>query len=453
MDKITININLSKLYNTYEGMGASGAWWSQAVGKWTSVTEEGSLTKDEIARLLFSKKDGIGLNCYRYNLGAGTTHPGTCNIDDVYRRAESFLDTDGNYDFSADSAAVYMMKKAVSEGADEIVLFVNSPPVSLTKNGMGHADKHKIARCNLPEKNVGAFVKYTLDVAEHFIETGLPVKYISPVNEPLWIWNGGQEGCHYKPFAAGRVMEAFAEEMNRRPALASVKLSGMENGDIRWFNRSYTAALMRYSAVRERVDSVDIHSYFLRPFFPFNNRQGYLRRFNRFVSRRYPGLKIKMSEWCHMQGGRDSGMTSALVTANTIYEDLAVLGAVSWQHWIACSCYDYCDGLIYIDMKNENFELTKRYYVTGNFSRFIPKGARRAELTTDSGSVRGVAYTKEGNTVAVLINNGETGTSVSFKNSCKAFLTDKEHNLSETSYPPGGSIELPPFSVTTVCGV
>ena len=55
--------------------------------------------------------------------------------------------------------------------------------------------------CNLPEENNEAYADYFLTITEYFIEKGVPVKYISPINEPNWSWgNGGyhgQEGCFY----------------------------------------------------------------------------------------------------------------------------------------------------------------------------------------------------------------------------------------------------------------
>ena len=44
-----------------------------------------------------------------------------------------------------------------------------------------------------------------------------------------------------------------------------------------------------------------------------------------------PDKQIRVSEWCHMQGGRDPGMESALVTAQTMQEDLTLLNAAAWQ--------------------------------------------------------------------------------------------------------------------------
>lgn len=446
-----IILDKQQRYQAFEGMGASGAWWAQQAGGWAQPDEESGLpVRDEIARLLYNKTEGIGLRTYRYNLGGGSARSGRGTYSDSDRRAHSFDTPEGGYDFSQDANAVYMMKQAVKEGADEVILFVNSPIEALTKNHMAHLGKKQIMRTNLAPKNYGAFAKYCLDCTEHFLKEGIPVAYLSPVNEPFWIWNGGQEGCHYSPRQVGKVMLTFAREMAKRPALKDVKLSGAENGDIRWFNKSYTRSLLKYPEVRARLDGVDIHSYCLHFPVPFiNNRVGFLKRYRRFMDKRYPGVAVKMSEWTHMQGGRDGGMDSALVAANVMWEDISILRVTSWQHWLACSPYDYCDGLLYLDEKAQTFSVTKRYYVTGNFSKYIPYGAVRFAVKTDCDGVRALGFEKGAATVLILINNGGAQT-FTLPQGGRAVVTDETRNLAEFDFGAGEAVTLSPHSVTTV---
>ena len=450
-----IRIDRSKTYQQLEGFGASGAWWAQCVGGWDHIDPvSGMAVRDRISQLLFSKTQGIGLGTYRYNIGAGSAQSGKGDIENPLRRTQTFETAPGVYDFSRDENAVYMLKQAVKDGARDVILFVNSPPERLTQNGKAHCDKGLLPKENLAPHNYRAFVDYCLDITEHFLREGLPVRYLSPVNEPLWLWNGGQEGCHYRPKRAGRLIKVFAEEMDARPALQHVRLSGLENGDIRWFNKSYTRSLLKYDAVRRRVDSVDLHSYFL-PFLPgplFSDRKAFLRRFRRWMDRRWPGVAVKMSEWTHMQGGRDKGMDSALVMANVIYEDLSILNVTAWQHWIAVSEVDYCDGLIYINLADRSFEMTKRYYGTGNFSKFIPSGAVRVQIGSDDAALKLLAFKKDGKTTVIAINDAERekpltlpvppGTAVTVA------ITDDTHDLDQ-SETQTAAFTLSARSVTT----
>ncbi len=448
-----IIIEKNKKFGKFEGFGASGAWWAQEVGGWENIDSESNLpVKDKIAQLLYSKTDGIGLRTYRYNIGAGSAHSGNGSIDNRLRRTESFDCGDGLYDFSRDKNAVYMMEQSVKYGADEVIFFVNSPIERLTKNGWSHLGKNQIMRDNLAPENYKKFADYCLDVTEHFVKKGLPVKYLSPINEPIWIWNGGQEGCHYSPRSAAKVMRVFADEMNKRPALASIKLSGMESGDIRWFNKSFTRALMKYASVRKRTDSVDVHSYFLNALEKgFFSRTAFLKRYRRWLDKKYPSLPVKMSEWCHMQGGRDTTMASALVCARIIFEDISILNVSSWQHWIAVSEVDYCDGLIYINLDDKTFQMTKRYYVTGNFSKYIPYNAEKTGVHCDDTELKILAFTKDTTDVLVIINDSENKKSVSVPSKSEVLIvvTDKDCDLYEQTVQPD-NIQLTAKSVTTI---
>lgn len=446
-----------KEYQTFKSIGASGAWWAQIVGGWDHVDpESGKPVRDRIAELLYSEESGIGMQVYRYNIGGGSKHSGKGEYSQPARATECFEVSKGEYDWNRDKNAVYMMKKCVECGAEEVILFVNSPVERLTKNGLAHNKKHQLFHENISKKNYKEFAKYCLDVAGHFINEGIPVKYLSPVNEPIWVWNGGQEGCFYRPRSVKKVFKVFASELDKRADLKSLRLSGAESGDLRWFNKSYTRQLLRDKNVRKYLDAVDVHSYCLPLPLPvtipfLNDRLGFVKRFRRFMDKHYPDMPVVMSEWTHMQGGRDSGMDSALVTATTMYEDFTLLNAVSWQHWIAVSEVDYCDGLIYINLDDKTFEITKRYYVTGNYTKYVKPGAKRIEATTDDKDVLVTAFKSDEETVLVLVNNSQDEKQFSLPEEKEVLVsvTDKDINLKE-SVMQANNIKLTPRSVTTV---
>ncbi len=448
-----IKINKEKTFQTFRGIGASGAWWAQVVGGWDHIDEKSRKKVNErIAELLYNPVTGIGMSIYRYNLGGGSKNSGSSVFPNKNRMAESF-DDNGKYDWSRDKNAVHMMKLCVQEGADEVIIFSNSPPERLTKNHKSCLDKP--FRSNLPRKNEEAFSKYLLDCAEHFLSENIPVKLISPVNEPLWIWTekNGQEGCHYTPYGVYSLLKKLSARLSERPALRGVKISACENGDIRWFNRTYTLAVLCNRKIREMCDGIDVHSYCLPIPVPFlNNRVGFLKRYRKFLDIFFPDETVNMSEWCHMNGGRDSGMASALVTAKTMFQDITILGVSSWQHWIAVSEVDYCDGLIYINEEDGTFCTTKRLFVTGNFSKYIPKNAVRVEISCDDKDIDAAAFHKDGKTVAIIINsttNAKTITNTYGKTVLTA-LTDKDNDLTEKEISESESIIIPGESVTTI---
>ena len=436
----------AKSYQTAENFGVSGAWWAQDVGGYETV-------RDEIARLLFSRTEGIGISCYRYNMGGGSKNSRSSKFHNENRMAECFLKSDGTYDFTRDKNAVYMMKKAVEYGCEEIILFVNSPPEIYTKNHKSCLDTPWFT--NLRLRDTQKFAQYCVKVAEHFVSEGVPVSSVSPVNEPVWVWTEkhGQEGCHYRPWGVRAVMRTLSDAIESSNILnGKVLISGAENGDLRWFNKTYTRIMLGDEKIRRHSDGIDVHSYFLPMMLPkpFNNRLAYMKRWRRYLDKHFPNDKVRISEWTHMQGGRDCSMNSALLQARTMYEDLTVLNAVSWQHWIAVSDVNYCDGIIYIN-PDKSYEVTKRYYAFGNFSKFVERGAVRVEMLCSDGDLLTVGYRKGGKTTVIIINETHNTHPLDFSSiseSGGAYITDCDSSLEYREI--SGRIDITPHSVTTL---
>ncbi|MDR2647213.1 MAG: hypothetical protein LBB67_03705 [Oscillospiraceae bacterium] len=440
--KQTIYIDPKQPLQTMEGFGVSGAWWARIVGAWSPQNRAALL------KLLFSQEDGMGIGTYRYNLGGGSAESGKGTFPNACRRASSF--DDGNaYDWSRDAAAVRVLREAVELGADDVVFFVNSPPEQFTASGATQCAK--AFRENLPKKNHRKFAQYVLDVTEHFLADGIPVRTISPVNEPFWIWTAGngQEGCHYRPSSVRAVFSVFAEEMDKRPALRDVMLSGAENGDLRFFNRAYTNAVLKNTpAVAKRLDGVDTHSYRVAVPWFFKSAK---RAYRKWMDKKYPTVKLRTSEWTHMEGGRDLGMDSALEQAKIMFEDLELLRAVSWQHWVAVSDVNYNDGLIYIDPPAETYKVTKRLYAFGNFSKFVKAGFVCVK-TGGGGNLQTLAFQKDNQTVLIVINQTRAAKTIDIagvNGAAKQYITDAVRDLAEESVNLN-TITIPPRSVNTV---
>ena len=455
MKKTVITIDRDKRYQTMQGFGASGAWWAQEIGGWAHIDRaSGKPVRDRISELLYSKEIGIGLDIYRYNVGGGSANSGKGDFWNPLRRAECFEVSAGKYDWTRDANAVYMMRQAAKDGAEELILFVNSPPERLTNNGKAHLDKNFVP--NLNKKNCPAFARYLMDVTEHFVNEGLPIKYVSPVNEPQWKWTGGQEGCHYRPWGVHDALRACAEELEKRPALKGVKLSGPESGDIRFFNKAYIRPLLNDKIVRRNLDAIDVHSYFSYVEIPLiknwlNDRRGFLRRFGKWMAKKHPDIPVKMSEWTHMKGGRDKGMDSALEMAKIMFEDISLMNAASWQHWIAVSEVDFCDGLIYINLADKTFEMTKRYYATGNLSLFVERGARRIEVTCDNKDLQLLAFEKDGRTTVIAVNPTQNEIECDFgRGTAEMIITNDQLNLAHFADTGLSNVKLTARSVNTL---
>lgn len=398
---ITYDLN-TKFQTIEEGFGASGCWWAPDVGGWNDLTKEREDVREAIARLLYDKETGLGLNIYRYNIGAAVTKD-KGRYTHYWRTVESPMGPDGKYDATRDANGRYMLDLALKYGATEVVLFANSPPNNLTINGKGHSSDGK---CNISKENYLAYAKYFCDIAENFVLEGIPVSALSPVNEPEWEWKGGQEGCHYEPNELVAFYEVFINELKTRPLIKNIKVSIYESGVVAGRIYEYLEALMASDIIRPYLGTLDAHSYWAS----VSEKE----QFNQYISERYPELKVAMTEWCQMQNGRDRSMTPAYVLANVIMDDLTVLDATGWQYWLGVSCFHYEDGLLYVNVEEKDgLEIPLRYYAFGQFTKYIQKGAIRVQsnLKIDKKlniSLRQCSFINpNGELVTIFINSGD----------------------------------------------
>jgi len=90
-DEITLmTVDYGKEYQFIDNFGASDCWSMQMLGGWSLEN------RNRVADLLFSKDRGIGLSCWRFNLGAGKNPE---DIKNPWRTAETFEVSEGVYDW------------------------------------------------------------------------------------------------------------------------------------------------------------------------------------------------------------------------------------------------------------------------------------------------------------------------------------------------------------------
>ncbi len=471
-DTARLSFNKTSVKQEITGWGTSACWWAQAAGK--------SENAEEITKLIFSK-EGLGLNIFRYNIGAGEKeNPDSRLSRDSWRSTESFLvyneeKGEYEYDWNQDEAARHILDLALSYGCvDTVVLFANSPHYSMTVSGQasgGYTDY----KSNLRKDAYDDYVDYFLDITEHFIEMGVPVKYISPINEPQWAWGGswvGQEGCHYEIDEIVTLARMFAAEIKARNL--DVKLSLAESGQVGDHAMDCADALINDEEIKDVLGTYAYHSY-------WTNDLHLKKAFGDYLSYAYPNTEIEMSEWCELpcQTKFDS-IEAGLIFARTISEDMALTGCNSWNSWVAVnSGLDKADSMIGANDDCSEFIVSKRYYAMAHYSKFIPVGSHLVDfdlsvadvssekawwkqqidgkeydvyLTTNNMNIS-CYRTPEGSFVAVIVNEG-CDKDIRFNMlgyDMSVYTTDSEKNLELTQQGGGLSkVEISENSITTV---
>ncbi len=438
-------IDRSTTYQTFEEFGTSSCWWAQTI--------DNDEMADEIARRLYSEKDGLGLKIFRYNIGGGEADNPNCRIWDTSRRTESFYVLNSQteeyeYDFTRDANARRVMDYAIKYGAEKIILFCNSPHFSMTASGQASGGLTEYAS-NLPEENYMAFVDYVLTIADWFVSQGYPIYAISPINEPMWKWGGdwvGQEGCHYTADETVKLLELFATEMKKRNS--PYKLNCPESGEMSWAYYEYVEKFFASEILNKFCDTYSGHSYWM------DTKTEEKKQIGDKMKEMYPDKKYEMSEWCELPLTIDSTtIDSGIYMAKVIVDDLTNMNAVSWQSWTAVNG----DGLL---DRNANGELItyNRYYAFKHFTSFIKPGMVRIKTVDnfkEDSQLKTVSFMEDNKTVTVIVNPAESKDEIKLCGiwgNAKIYLTDETHNC-ENIYSGefNRKITVPAKSIMTVC--
>jgi O-glycosyl hydrolase len=482
---ITVTIDPSQTFQTIDNFGASDAWSFQFLGNWPQDK------KNAIADLLFStdttssgEPKGIGLSLWRFNLGAGSEQQGSqSGIADEWRRAPSFLNADGSYNWGNQSGQTWFLKAAKERGVEQFLGFFNSPPVQFTKNGKAFSSD---GQCNIDSTKYPAFSKYIADVIKGVQQnSGILFDYISPVNEPQWDWkDGGQEG---NPYDNDQIF-GLVKEMNQtfKAQNISTQIVIPEAGQIDFLigdnnkpkrgnqvTAFFNSSSPDYAGNLENVSHhIDAHSYFTTS--PYADAVALRKKLRDKIAE--AKASYWMSEYCILGdnageingNGRDLGIDPALYVARVIHNDLVNANASAWQWWTAVSAYDYKDGLIYIDKNKTDGQYypSKILWALGNFSRFIRAGFERISISspglsdTDNSLLMSAFRDKENKKMVVVIINSdvkEKKIKLDLKNTnisqFRPYITSESGNLK-----PGKSVNakdiftVPARSVVTLEG-
>lgn len=361
-----IRANTAQTHQMIRWFGASSCWWAPGMGT--------TRRAKEYMRLLFTD-EGLGLNTLRVNVGASvkSDRSDSVNWNPKWRGVLSPLQEDGTYNIRRCEGTWAVIQEAMRLGTiTDLTLFMNSPPSTMTKNGKTNADKsgiEKVYLSNLREDCYEQYAEYVADVTELYIEAGVPVKYVSPINEPQWEWSGGQEGCHYSPAECIRIMKAAVRALENRkaknPLLKNVKLSLPETAV--WWQKDYVhefyEILSGDPALAPYIDHFCAHSY-------GTTRQQKIE-FAETVKNCGSRLALHQTEFGSLHPIHDISMFTALELACVLHEDFNILHTDSWTWWLGVGSMTYTDGLILYDAAHDKAEFPKRYYVMKQHSRFL----------------------------------------------------------------------------------
>ncbi len=389
-----------------EGFGASDAWNVDFVGKFWAEEE-----KLRMAEQLFSQEMdesgnplGIGLSIWRFNIGAGSAEQGErSQISNPTRRVECFMGEDGSYDWSKQSGQQWFLRQAVEYGVPSLVAFTNSPPVSMTRNGLAHGAGGY--QSNLLPEMRDAYATFLCDVVEHFEQQGIHFQFISPINEPQYEWKSTkQEGSPWTNSDIHDMIRSLDLKIRDRGLPTKIltpeaadwrnlfELKGKEEHSFQLtalFDPESPSYIGAYPTIENRFA---VHSYWT------NETEAEIlrtRRQSRRLAENY-SVQLHQTEYSLIALNRvkmhrpDDAWEVAQFIAKIIHFDLTEANVASWSFWTAMAeeAGDLKRYLL-LELKPERpRDLTsggthlasKNLAALGHYSRFIRPGFQRVSV-------------------------------------------------------------------------
>ncbi len=489
-----VNIDTKTTFQEFEGFAASDCWLGDYIGRYWNPA------RNEVARMLFSQKiiagqpQGIGLSMWRVNLGAGSAEQGSSsNIDNVSRRAESYLSSNGNYDWNKCQGQRWLMEQAKLNGVEKFVFFSNSPLVQYTKNGKATKNgmSPKDWYVNLKDDCYDDFAEYLATVADHFIKEGYNVTHISPVNEPQHAWDGrDQEGTPWHNNEIARIARELQKSLDSRNIPTKILIAEAadwqtlyEGNDFNHNNLDnfFTSTKECYVGNLSRVDKLMCgHSYWSYGTWA-DMRMVRTQAANRAKKH---GVRLWQTEWS-MLGDAPADLGNydnctefdiAMYMSRIIHNDLCIAGCTSWSYWTALGVERYSQKnrfeLIYTTPAAGNYDENwsvngtvkdnPNLWILGNYSLFVRPGYTRvkASLQETSKFFASAWLSPDSKRLVTVYTNYDPNKGVTIKTTgsnlpgtpkaVKRYTTTVAKNLLEEPFNPADDVFLEPYSVTTV---
>ncbi|HXK75399.1 MAG TPA: glycoside hydrolase [Bacteroidaceae bacterium] len=488
-DGVALVVDVDKTYQTMEGFGASDCWSGNYVGRDWDESKRAS-----IADLLFSQDiegghaKGIGLSMWRSNLGAGSANQGdNSGISDKSRRAECFLKEDGSYDWTQAAGQQYFMQQAKAKGCESFVLFSNSAPVWYTLNGKGYSSQG--ANANLQSDKYDDFAQYMVTVAKHYEELGIPIDFISPVNEPQYNWaDGGQEGSGWTNAQVASLTRELDSALSNESLNTKILLSEAASYEYLYENKGdqnrsnviadfFDANSANYIGNLSHVPNIiGGHAYWND-----SNWSSLLNtRTNFWTAASARNLKTYQTEWSMLGDGYDdshfvdydkaSYMDIAMYMTQVMYHDIVTAHVSSWSFWTAMDVerWGHKDRFLLIslvpsggvdgDISNSGtYAARKTLWALGNYSLFVRPGYTRVDISSgiDRDLFGSAFISPDQNKLVVVLTNYNKIKKVFVPqiNGFKAttimrYVTSETSDLQEDKSSLD-AIEVPAHSVTT----
>ena len=377
----------------------------------------------------FNTKDNIDINTLRSQLPQIETR-------DLLRRGQLWL--------TLEAQNKYHLNK--------LVFSVWSPPAWMKDNGHLPHDKW-VSGGKLKPEHYQDFADYLVAFYEAYRSVGIQTYAISPSNEPAYAapWNS----CLWTPQEMGKFITQYLGPTFEKRKVPAKIIFG-ENPA--W---SVNFDMLRVASSLDFTTKIIEDYPEITRFHPIAAGHGYTFPDTLKIPKEYlktPIIPFKKAEEKHIPvwvteisdiDPLDTSVEDGIQWAKTFHRYLSDANVNGFIWWCGAMPTTTNESLIVLNPDQENFILTKRYDMFGNFTRYIPEGSKRIEVENRHSELlisafkKGKEYsiviinpTKESQTTTISLNNEKV------LNSLRGYLTDETNRWKESSYQLNKKKEL-----------
>lgn len=398
----------------FEGWGTSLAWWGNRIGYSDKMNEKA-------AKLLYGE-DGLSLDILRYNIGGGDdpTHHHITRADAdmpgylVWNESKQAYEYDWNKDANQRNSLLKILK--VNKNIT-IEAFANSAPYFMTVSGCtsGSVDGKTD---NLKEGYFDDFANYLADVTLHYKnDLGINFTSVSAMNEPTSGWAANSTKQEGSKFTAGATQSKMLLELSKSFTEKGLKDVLITASDETSVNTQVNSINMLSDDAKQVVDRIDTHTY--------SASDGDRDKLKKLAEQSKKGLWMSETDGSGTYGtnGASSEMEAGLWFANLITKDMNELKPSAWAIWQAIANYYSSTGtpgdatsmlntksgywgVAVADIDKQDIVLTQKYYVFGQYTKYIKPGYTILNTIGDAVT----AYDKSSKTLVIVAINKKADT-------------------------------------------
>lgn len=424
---VTVNVDYNSPRQTFEGFGASATWVANDIDKFSPARQT------QILDLLYdTSKAGAGLSWIRV---------GTFLCD--------FNPSPGVYDWNhwgIQSQMRWIQRVNAAYGVDRYMVSTWSPPAWMKDNNSCTNGGHVLSQF-YPDL-AAAKIEWLKNAKA---QLGFEARVESVQNEPNQ--RATYDSCEW----TASEMSAFVTN-NFQPALAASGLTAKimlpESSFYSSFDNNWGNPLLSNPGTRAATSIVATHGY--------GRTDDFSKPCNSCAQYNKP---IWQTEDSNLDGQYNGSIDEGLTWSTEIYKAMNGGRFSAWFYWWVMTLQNDNQGLINANPSTDSFQVPKRLYVVGQFSRFIRPGSMVLASTSSDSTLQVTAVRPTAGSVAiVLANTGRNSHTVTVNlpglstppATVTPYRTSANENQSQLS-PVGVSsgaltITVPAKSVVTLVG-